>query len=37
MRPCNIWAETVGDPAVLSGVTPGEKVSLERAKSPANA
>ena len=35
MRPCNIWAETVGDPAVLSGATPGEKVSLERAKAPA--
>jgi hypothetical protein len=37
MRPCNIWAETVGDPAVLSGVTPGEKVFLERAKAPAPA
>ena len=37
MRPCNIWAETVGDPGVLSGVTPGEMVSLERAKAPAPA
>lgn len=30
MRPCNIWAHTLDDPSVLSGVTPGEKVSLER-------
>jgi len=37
MRPCNIWAETVGDPAILSGVTPGEKVSLERTEVPAAA
>ncbi len=31
MRPCNVWAETLGDPLILSDVTPGEKVSLERA------
>lgn len=31
MCPCNVWAETVSDPAILSDVTPGEKVSLERA------
>jgi hypothetical protein len=31
MRPCNIWAKTIGDPVILSDVTPGEKVSLERA------
>ena len=31
MRPCNIWARTLGDPAILASITPGEKVSLERA------
>ncbi len=30
MRPCNIWARAIEDPAILAGVTPGEKVSLER-------
>ncbi len=33
MRPCNIWARVLGDPAVLAVVTPGEKVSLQRASS----
>ena len=31
MRPCNIWARAIDDPAALTVVTPGEKVSLERA------
>jgi hypothetical protein len=31
MRPCNIWARTLEDPALLTSVTPGEKVSLQRA------
>lgn len=30
MRPCNIWARVVGDPATLAAVTPGEKASLLR-------
>ncbi len=30
MRPCNIWAEIIDDPAALKIVTPGEKVSLSR-------
>lgn len=37
MRPCNIWAVSVDDPACLSGVTPGEKVSLTRAPAPREA
>ena len=31
MRPCNIWATAIDDPAALSVVTPGEKVVLSRA------
>lgn len=31
MRPCNIWAEVIDDPALLAGVTPGEKAVLSRA------
>ena len=30
MRPCNIWARAIDDPALLAAVTPGEKVSLGR-------
>lgn len=30
MRPCNIWAAALDDPAVLGAVTPGEKVVLSR-------
>jgi uncharacterized protein len=31
MRPCNIWATAIDDPAALASVTPGEKVVLSRA------
>ena len=31
MRPCNIWATAIDDPALLAGVTPGEKAVLSRA------
>jgi hypothetical protein len=34
MRPCNIWAKALDDPAALAVVTPGEKVVLSRAPSP---
>ena len=30
MRPCNIWAKAIDDPAVLRKVTAGEKVVLSR-------
>lgn len=28
MRPCNVWASAIDDPAALAVVTPGEKVIL---------
>jgi len=31
MRPCNIWAEAIDDPAALAAVTPGEKAILSQA------
>lgn len=34
MRPCNIWARVIGNPADLSAVTPGEKVALIRMVGP---
>ena len=35
MRPCNVWARAIEDPAVLAAVTPGAKVTLERSAPPA--
>ena len=32
MRPCNIWAQALDDATALASVTPGEKVSLEKAQ-----
>lgn len=31
MRPCNVWAEAVDDPAALAVITPGEKAVLRQA------
>lgn len=30
MRPCNVWAALLDDPAALAGVTPGERVMVYR-------
>jgi len=30
MRPCNVWAKALDEPAVLRAITPGEKVVLSR-------
>jgi hypothetical protein len=29
-RPCNVWADALDDLSVFRGVTPGEKIILER-------
>lgn len=36
MRPCNIWATAIDDPAALGVVTPGEKAVLEKASATAS-
>lgn len=33
-RPCNVWAEALDDPEVFRGVTPGEKITVERLSEP---